>query len=474
MGTTPSKQIAAAQEEVLSFGVSEKVYPRSVSGLFARRRWVMVVMTQIIFYCTPWLQWNNRQAVLFDLEAPHFYIFSLVLHPQDMIYLVAVMLISALMLFFFTAVAGRLWCGYACPQTVYTEIFIWIERQTEGDRQARMRLNEGPWSIERLYRKGAKHALWAFLALFTGFTFVGYFIPIRTLWHQTLGWSLDGWPIFWIMFYGAATYGNAGWLREQICKYVCAYARFQNTLMDGDSFVIAYDNPRGDPRGSRSRKSNPRDANLGDCIDCTMCVQVCPTGIDIRNGLQNECIGCAACIDVCDQVMEKMSYPKGLIRYSTGNGVALGLTRPQMLRRIIRPRVIAYGFALTAAVVLCVLGLTLRGPVMMDVIRDRGALARVSSDGQIENVYHVQLMNRLEEPSRYRIQTDGLKGLYAIQSSDWTVNPGEVQSLVLTLALPQESAAIVEPGAHPVNLMVFDANRSEPVVKERTTFVVPR
>lgn len=473
MSVVPSRHGSASPAES-NVVTPEKVYPRSVSGIFARRRWAMVAFTQIIFYGIPWFQWGGRQAVLFDLETPRFYVFGLVLHPQDMVFFAGLLLIAALSLFFFTAVAGRLWCGYACPQTVYTEIFIWIERHTEGDRQARMRLDSGSWNLEKFSRKGAKHALWVFFSLFTGFTFVGYFIPIRELGHQIVTLSLDVWPAFWVMFYGFATYGNAGLLREQICKYVCPYARFQNTLMDADSLVIAYDNPRGDPRGSRSKKTNPRDVGLGDCVDCTLCVQVCPTGIDIRDGLQNECIGCAACIDVCDQVMQKMSYPKGLIRYGTGNGVALGLTRTQMMRRIVRPRVIAYGLLLSAALAALSLGLALQGPVMMDVMRDRGALARLGSEGQIENVYRVQLMNRLEAPSRYRIQVAGLEGLSAVQSSDWTVNPGEVKSFVLTLALSPEAAASLQPGAHPVNLSVLDVDRQEKVTKERTTFVVPR
>ena len=323
-----------------------KIYPRTVGGFFNRLRWIMVWVTQLVFYGVPWLQWNDRQAVLFDLAGSRFFIFGLVLHPQDLIYLAVLLVLAARTLFFFTAVAGRLWCGYACPQTVYTEIFLWLERITEGDRLARMRLDAAPWHIEKITRKSAKQLLWIGLGLFTGFTFVGYFTPIQNLVHELIALSFSPWEWFWVLFYGLATYGNAGYLREQICKQMCPYARIQSALTDMDSMVIAYDTNRGETRGSRARTADPKALGLGDCIDCTLCVQVCPTGIDIRNGLQNECIACAACIDVCDEVMTKMEYPKGLIRYSSGKGMAEKLTQGQMLMRVWRPRVWAYGLML--------------------------------------------------------------------------------------------------------------------------------
>ncbi|OGB99466.1 MAG: cytochrome c oxidase accessory protein CcoG, partial [Burkholderiales bacterium RIFCSPLOWO2_12_FULL_67_210] len=263
---------------------TRKIYPRSVTGRFARWRWVMVWLTQLVFYGMPWLTWNGRQAVLFDLEQRHFYIFGLVLQPQDFIYLAALLVLSALALFFFTALAGRLWCGYACPQTVYTEIFLWVERHLEGDRSARMRLDAQPWGATKLLRKGGKQLAWLSIALFTGFTFVGYFMPIHGLTAQALALQLSPWATFWVFFYGFATYGNAGFLREQVCKQMCPYARFQSALIDMDSMVIAYDAGRGENRGARARKADPKALGLGDCVDCTLCVQVCPTGIDIRNG----------------------------------------------------------------------------------------------------------------------------------------------------------------------------------------------
>jgi cytochrome c oxidase accessory protein FixG len=300
---------------------SQKIYPRAVSGWFMRWRWTLVFATQLVFYGMPWLQWNGRQAVLFDLAARRFYIFDLVLYPQDFIFLTGILIICAYSLFLFTAVAGRLWCGYACPQTVYTEIFMWIERRIEGDRVARMKLDASPWTFDKVWRKTAKQGAWLALGLWTGFTLVGYFTPIKTLWAESFTLSFGPWEWFWVLFYGFATYGNAGWMREQVCKYMCPYARFQSAMFDKDTLIISYDPARGDPRGSRSRKADPKALGLGDCIDCLLCVQVCPTGIDIRKGLQYECIGCAACIDVCDGVMDKMNYPRGLIRYATQNSM---------------------------------------------------------------------------------------------------------------------------------------------------------
>ncbi len=271
-----------------------------------------MLITQLAFYGTPWLNWNGHQSVLFDLSVRKFFIFGLVLWPQDLIFLSGLLILCALSLFLFTAIAGRLWCGYACPQTVYTEIFMWFERKIEGDRVARQKLDAAPWGLRKLGLKSTKQLVWIAFALWTGFTFVGYFTPIRALAGEVLSATLGPWELFWILFYGFATYGNAGFMREQVCKYMCPYARFQSAMFDKNTLIVSYDQRRGDPRGSRSRKADPKAIGLGDCVDCGLCVQVCPTGIDIRKGLQYECISCAACIDVCDSVMVKMNYPKGL------------------------------------------------------------------------------------------------------------------------------------------------------------------
>ena len=369
-----------------SFYVSErKVYPRDVSGRFNRLRVAAVFWLLGMFYLFPWLRWDGRQAVLFDLPARKFYVFGLSFWPQDFFYLALLLIIAGLTLFFFTAIAGRIWCGYACPQTVWTEAFLWMEQWTEGDRNKRMKLDAGPWTREKVLRKGGKHLLWLVFALWTGFTFVGYFTPIRDLGARLVPFDWGPSETFWVLFYALATWGNAGFLREQVCKYMCPYARFQSAMFDRDTLVIAYDTQRGEPRGSRSRKVDPRAVGLGDCIDCTLCVQVCPTGIDIRKGLQYECIGCAACIDVCDSVMDKVGYPRGLIRYGTEIGVERGLSRSEMWGRVLRPRVLIYGAILAAVATAFVASVALRDPFKVDVVRDRGSLARIVADGQVES-----------------------------------------------------------------------------------------
>jgi cytochrome c oxidase accessory protein FixG len=312
-----SESTAAVKEYGKLYRSEEKIYPREIKGRFSRLRRIAMFVLLGIFYVGPWLQWEGRQAVLFDLPARKFYIFGLTLWPQDFIYLALLLIIAAISLFFFTALAGRLWCGYACPQTVWTEAFTWIESAVEGNRSKRMKLDRGPWTFEKIRKKAAKHTLWIALGLYTGYTFVGYFSAIDGLTKRLLTLSAGPWELFWVLFYGFATWGNAGFMREQVCKYMCPYARFQSAMFDHDTLIVTYDVGRGEPRGPRRRGIDHREKGLGDCIDCTMCVPGCPTGIDIRKGLQYACIACAACIDACESVMDKMDYPRGLIRDST-------------------------------------------------------------------------------------------------------------------------------------------------------------
>ncbi|MDL2337808.1 MAG: cytochrome c oxidase accessory protein CcoG [Pseudomonadota bacterium] len=468
--------VTGADEEltVSAYEKQAKIYPRAVSGWFARWRWSMVWLTQLMFYGLPWLQWNGRQAMLFDMAERRFFVFGLVLQPQDLIYLAALLVIAALSLFLFTAVAGRLWCGYACPQTVYTEIFLWVERHLEGDRVARMRLDAAPWGVDKLSRKGAKQAVWLAIGFFTGFSFVGYFTPIRMLAAEVATLSFSPWEWFWVLFYGVATYGNAGYLREQVCKYMCPYARFQSALIDKDSLVIAYDTGRGEARGSRSRKADPQSLGLGDCIDCTLCVQVCPTGIDIRNGLQNECIGCAACIDVCDDVMGKMGYPTGLIRYSTENGVTKGWSRAQMLRRALRPRVLVYGLVLLSVSVLFVVSLSMRSGLRVNVIKDRGTLARVVEDGVIENVYRLQIANGTEQSGRYRVSVSGLPGLKIVTPDEIDIEGTRIGSLALRVALAPEAADGHRGQANPIVFEITTTQEGQVrTAHEKSTYFIP-
>jgi cytochrome c oxidase accessory protein FixG len=372
-----------------------KIYPRHVTGRFARLRVIAVWVLLGLYYLLPWIEIGGYQSILFDLPARKFYILGVTFWPQDFVYLALLLITAGLSLFFFTALAGRLWCGFACPQTVWTEVFVMIERWTEGDRPKRIKLDKAPWNREKILRKGSKHFLWITFAAWTGFTFVGFFTPVRELADNILNFSLGPWESFWLVFYSIATYGNAGFLREQVCKYMCPYARFQSAMFDKDTLIISYDEERGEPRGGRRKKTDLKEAGLGDCINCTLCVQVCPTGIDIRNGLQYECIACAACIDVCDQVMDKMEYPRGLVRFTTEHALK------HKQAHVLRPRIFVYGALLLIIVSSTLWSMTHRIPLRADLIRDRNALYRELPGGMIENVYTLKITNMDARPHHY-------------------------------------------------------------------------
>jgi cytochrome c oxidase accessory protein FixG len=407
------------------YAAHQKIYPREVEGRFARLRLLSFIVLLGIYYALPLLRWDDRQAVLFDLPARKFYIFGLTLWPQDFIYLAALLILAGLSLFFFTALFGRIWCGYACPQTVWTEVYLWMERKIEGNRSQRMKLDKAPSSAAKIRTKALKHTIWILFSLWTGFTFVGYFTPIDLLANKLVTLSLGPWETFWILFYSFATYGNAGFMREQVCLYMCPYARFQSAMFDSNTLIVAYHPERGEPRGSRRRSADPAQLGLGDCIDCSICVQVCPTGIDIRNGLQYECIACSACIDACDEVMDKMSYPRGLIRYTTENS-ALGKRE-----RILRPRILVYAAILLAFCGFLVSSLLTRVPLELDVIRDRNALYRETPEGLIENVYTLKILNMDSQAHRYQLEAEGIDGLrLVLDEPQIEVAAGTVQQFI--------------------------------------------
>ncbi len=460
----------SASETVWLYEAHKTIYPRSVKGRYTNWRWAMVWLTQLVFYGLPWLQWGERQAILFDLGARRFYIFNLVLYPQDFIYLTGILVISALSLFLFTAVAGRLWCGFACPQTVYTEMFLWIEKQFEGDRSARLRRDAASLSVDKLLRKGGKHLAWLTVAGWTGFTFVSYFTPLRELGGAFVQWQMSSWEVFWAIFYAVATYGNAGFLREQVCKHMCPYARFQSAMFDRDTLIVTYDTARGEPRGARSRSADPVALKLGACVDCTLCVQVCPTGIDIRKGLQYECIGCGACADVCDSVMDRMGYARGLVRFSTQNAMAKKWSAAETLRHVLRPRILIYTAILGAIVLGLAISLALRTPFKVDVVRDRGTLARIVSGGRIENVYRLQIMNATESSQHYRITVQGLRGLAIDSESTMEVGATQSRWVPVRVQLPYEAAVA---GSHPIGFDI-EAVESAERVHEKSVFLVPR
>ena len=446
------------------------IYARSVSGVFNNWRWGLVFFTQALFYGLCWIDWNGRQAVLFHLVERKFYIFGMVFWPQDVIYLAILLVISAYALFLATAVGGRLFCGYACPQTVYTEILMWIETKIEGERPARMKLDAQPMNPRKFRLKFAKHALWLVVALWTGFTFVGYFTPIKELLASATSFSLRPWELFWTLFYAAFLYMQAGFLREQVCKYMCPYARFQGVMFDPDTLIITYDPERGEPRGARRKSTAPGAQKLGDCVDCGICVQVCPTGIDIRNGLQYECIACSACIDACDAVMDKVGSPRGLIRYSTENALAKRYTKRDILAHLLRPRTVLYTSILMLIVVATAWSLAVRIPLKVDIIRDRSTLAREADDGRIENVYTLHISNADEAPHRYAINVSGLEGIDIVGERIVEVPPASAKTVLLAARV---DAGVGAKGSNPIFFEIKAQNHDKIAVREKASFLLP-
>lgn len=448
----------------------KKIYPRSVKGIFANWRWIFFFAIQAVFYGLAWLPWNGRQAFLFDLTERKFYLFDLVFWPQDVIYLALLLIISAYGLFLFTAIGGRLFCGYACPQTLFTEWFLWIEEKIEGSYLVRQKLDQQPMDARKFRIKLAKHTVFLLISAWTGFTFVGYFTPIRTLSHEFVTFTLGPWEIFWIFLYGVATYANAGFLREQMCLFMCPYARFQSVMFDPDTLTVTYDRGRGETRGARKKDEDYKAAGKGDCVDCGICVQVCPTGIDIRNGLQYECIGCAACIDACDQVMDKVGYPRGLIRYTSEHALEKGWGKSEIIRHLARPRTLIYGAILAVIVAATLWGIATRIPLRVDVIRDRGVMSRETDNGTIENLYRLQIMNVSETAHRYSISVSGLESIDFDGDHIVEVPASSSRTVAVAVHIPADS------GKQAKNVIHFNvAEISDPqvAVHEKATFLMP-
>ena len=411
----------------------EKIYTRKIEGFYQRLRLYTGWPLLIGYLCLPWLSWDGRQAVLFDLPERKFHILGLTFWPQDFPMLAFLLIIAAFSLFAVTTFAGRIWCGYTCPQTVWTSIFMWIEQKTEGSRNQRMKLDKAPWSLEKIARKIAKHGGWLFVGFVTGMTFVGYFYPIKELVYDLATLSAGKWQLMWTVFFTLATYINAGWMREQVCKYMCPYARFQSVMFDQDTLIVSYDRNRGEPRGSRKRSVDHKDLDVGDCIDCSLCVQVCPTGIDIRNGLQYECIGCALCIDACNSVMDKMEYPRGLIRYTSEHQLEGGTTH------WLRPRIIGYAAVLCIMVGVFSYNIFNRIPVELTAIRDRNQLYVETDSGAIENIYTLQLVNMDEAPHEYVLSISGIPDAEIIGATHHMLEASEVRTITLRIRVEPET-----------------------------------
>ncbi|MFV0662266.1 cytochrome c oxidase accessory protein CcoG [Denitromonas sp.] len=445
-----------------------QIHPRETAGRYNRLRWAMVWFSQVIFYGTCWLRWDDRQAVLFDIAGRKAYLFGLVLWPQDALLLAWVLVLAATALFFVTALAGRVFCGFACPQTVYTAIFRWIEARIEGDHLARARLDAAPWGPAKLARRGSKFALWALVAGWTGITFVGYFTPMQPLLTDLAAGAPGPWAGAWIVGYALFTFVLAGFAREMVCLHMCPYARFQGVMFDADTLTIGYDQPRGEPRRPRgARQAEP----AGDCVACNQCVQVCPTGIDIRDGLQYQCINCGLCADACDTVMTHVGAPTGLIRMMSaqpGGQAAHGYWR-EIARRLRTPRALAYLAVMAAVSLAMAWQLATRVPLQLDVLRDRQSLAREASDGRIENSYTLRLLNMRETARSVAIEVRDLPGGVLIGPAVQAVEAGRVSTVSITVTAP--------PGEHrqqPLRLQLRALDGSGDRAEAASVFFNPR
>ncbi|BAP14270.1 Fe-S binding protein [Alcanivorax sp. NBRC 101098] len=443
----------------------ERIQVKSVSGRFQFIRDVTILATMGLYLILPWVRWNGQQAVLFDLPGRQFRIFGASFWPQDFLLLSWILILAAFALFFVTVLAGRVYCGYVCPQTTWTRFFQWIEFWCEGDRHSRIKMDNAPWTTSKIIRRGSKHVLWLILALLTGITFVGYFSPITDLITRLFSFSWGGWELFWVGFFTVATYGNAGFMREQVCLYMCPYARFQSVMFDRDTLIVSYDEKRGEPRGRGAKKREQSVVDeKGDCIDCGMCVQVCPTGIDIRDGLQYECITCAACVDACDDVMEHIGKPPGLIRYTTENALE-GLKT-----HILRPRLIGYGLILVIMGSLFMATLYGRVPLQVDVIRDRNQLYRTASSGEVENIYRLEIQNKGQSTHRYRLTMKGPEGLKMNNRTEFTLEGSKTLSLPVTVSY---DPYIVEMESSPIWFIVTALDDPDLEKRHESRFIAP-
>ena len=468
MNKIPATDVTPAKDDTIPlYKKREKIYVREIQGVFQKLRTWTLWALMLAYFGVAWISIDGQQLVYFDLPARQFHIFGITFWPQDFVLLSWALIICAFGLFTITNLAGRIWCGYTCPQSAWSFIYMWVEEKVEGTRSQRMKLDKEPMSGSKFSKKAVKHIIWLFIAFWTGLTFVGYFSPIRELVPEllTLG-DVNGWAIFWMGFFTVATYVNAGWMREQVCIYMCPYARFQSVMYDSDTLAVSYDFNRGEPRGKGSRKEAAA-SDKGDCVDCSMCVQVCPTGIDIRDGLQYQCIGCALCVDACDSIMEKINKPKGLIRYTTENELAGGKLH------VFRSRFFGYSFALITMMTLLAYAVFSRTPFELDIERDRGRLYQVTVNDTITNAYTLKLMNMSNEPHEYLISVEGLNGVNIIGKTDWALDVNQLKEVTLNLEIDPEVTK-TKASKTDIEFVITDATTGEEVTREESRFIAPR
>lgn len=419
----------SAQSSVDRYNPSNRLYVRAVYGFYQKLRrytgWGLI----ILFLALPMIRWNGQQAILFDIAKQQYHIFNMTLFPQDLTLLAWIFIIAAFALFFVTTYLGRVWCGYTCPQTVWTFIFIWFEERFEGTANKRKRLDQMPWSVNKLWRKAAKHSGWIIVSLLTGLAFSSYFVAVDELYYDFLTFNAGFATTASVLFFAVITYANAGWMRSIVCTHMCPYSRFQSAMFDKDTYIVGYDATRGEQRGPRRRKLDPKELGLGDCVDCDLCVQVCPTGIDIRDGLQYECINCGACIDACDNTMDKMGYARGLISYTSEQKLEGKETH------VIRPKIVGYGLVLLLMCGFFITNLVNLSSTELEIVRDRSALYRENSEGLIENTYTLKVLNKTVNQQRYQLSFSGLQDAQLIGPKEIVIEPGEVLTQPISIAV---------------------------------------
>ncbi|MEC7029025.1 MAG: cytochrome c oxidase accessory protein CcoG [Pseudomonadota bacterium] len=396
------------------FAKQEKIFPKRVWGKYRKLKWAAMIVMLGIYYLVPFIRWDRgegipNQAVLIDLPARRAYWFWIEIWPQEVFILTGILILAAIALFFVTSMFGRVWCGYACPQTVWTDLYVWVERIIQGDRNARKKLHEAPWSLEKIRKIGMTHFIWLVIAWCTAGSFVLYFNDAPTLVKSFFELDVSSTVLIFIGSLTFSTYLMAGFAREQVCTYMCPYARFQSAMFDKDTLIIGYDRDRGEPRG-KHKKGDSWDGR-GDCIDCTACVQVCPTGIDIRNGLQMECIACGLCVDACNDIMDKVDRPRGLIRYDTTNHMAAKKKGGEEKFKFLRIRTLYYATILALAGGMMLYALIARTSLELHVLHDRNPVFVQLSSGEIRNGYTIKILNKTHDHKKYTLVVEGLEGV---------------------------------------------------------------
>lgn len=474
-----SKKLPPAEPELYADRV--KVYPKKISGPLRSLKWAVLAFCLSLYYLAPWLRWDRGpnapdQALLIDMTGRRGYFFSVEIWPQEVYYIAGLLMLGAFGLFLATTLAGRVWCGYACPQTVWTDLFMLVERLIEGDRNQRKKLDASPLSAAKALKKSAKHAAWLAIAFATGGAWILYFGDAPMVVREVFAGDASIEAYVFIGILTATTYTLAGWAREQVCTYMCPWPRFQAAMLDADSLVVSYRKYRGEPRGSH--KAGQSWDGRGDCVDCQFCVAVCPTGIDIRDGLQLECIGCGLCVDACNTIMKRVGRPPGLIAFDTENHLKAAETKSSYRYRLFRPRVIVYAALLGIITLIMALSLFLRSTSEIHVLRERSPLFVVLSDGSVRNDFTVKILNKSRDAVDFALALEGLNGpaIRAIGVEDaggalLLPAPGDaVATYRVTVAVP---AGALKSESTPIVFVLRPTDGTKPV-KRDTVFIGPK